>query len=322
MSSTRSSRLLCSLLILGLVALFVGCQPASESHPEATALVAYQGAGPIQVTCTVGMLTDLTRQIGGDRLTVTGLMGAGTDPHLYKTTPGDVKKLGTSDLILYCGHHLEGKMGDAFSRVSKRVPAVAVCEQIPRADLLAEDPQSDAVDPHLWFDVRLWTKAALVIQDTLIEFDPEHAEGYAARGAALVSQLNELHAWVQSQVQSIPQERRVLVTAHDAFRYFGRAYQFEVIGIQGLSTESEASVQKINELVGLIVDRGIPAVFIESTVSEKNVRSLIEGCQSRGHTLKVGGSLYSDAMGPEGTESGTYMGMVRHNVETIVAALR
>ncbi|MGE3163312.1 MAG: metal ABC transporter solute-binding protein, Zn/Mn family [Planctomycetota bacterium] len=311
--------------IASLALAVAGCSPATTTIGGAevsSAPATYSGPGPIGVTCTVGMLADLVRAVGGNRLEVTTLMGPGTDPHLYKTSPGDVKQLGAADLVLYCGHHLEGKMGDTLERVSRRTPTVAVCERIDPTRLLGDPEAPDAVDPHLWFDVTLWREAADVIRAALAAFDPSHASAYEDRARALATDLTELDRWVRDQIARIPENRRVLVTAHDAFRYFGRAYGVEVLAIQGLSTDSEASVQKVNELVSTIVERGIRAVFVESTVSAKNIRSLVEGCAARGHTVAIGGSLFSDAMGAAGTPGGTYSGMVRHNVQTIVEALK
>ncbi|MEM7167751.1 MAG: zinc ABC transporter substrate-binding protein [Planctomycetota bacterium] len=304
------SRRFCTLIALCLLA----CACNSGSAPA--------DDGRVQATTTVGMLASIVEAIGGDRIANQSLMGAGTDPHLYKATPGDVKRLSSSDIIFYCGHHLEGKMGDKLLQIERRIPSYAVCELLPTADLLHEDDSPDTVDPHLWFDVALWARCAAEVQKILVQFDPQHAADYEVRGAAYVAELEALDAWVRQQIATIPAERRVLVTAHDAFRYFGRAYGIEVLAIQGLSTESEASLHKINELVSLIVQRNVPAVFVESTVSEKNVRSLIEGCGARDHELQIGGTLYSDAMGEPGTPGGTYEGMVRSNVEAIVKALR
>jgi manganese/zinc/iron transport system substrate-binding protein len=211
-------------------------------------------------------------------------------------------------------------MAEALERLDATRPTLAVGERIARARLIAAE--GDAVDPHLWFDVIIWKDVALVVRDTLVEFDPDGKDGYLARAEALVAELLALDAEVREQIARIPAERRTMITAHDAFRYFGQAYGLEVVGIQGLSTESEAAVHRINELVDVIVRRGLPAVFVESTISPKNVEALIEGCAARGHTLRIGGELYSDAMGPAGTPEGTYIGMVRHNVRTIVEALR
>ena len=211
-------------------------------------------------------------------------------------------------------------MTDVLARRASKKPAVAVTEHIDEG-LVLED-ENGAHDPHLWFDVSLWSRAAGVVRDALAAYDPRHAEEYAASARAYQAELGKLHEWVKEELARIPRERRVLVTAHDAFRYFGRAYDVEVLGIQGISTESEAAVRRINELVDLLTARKVKAVFVESSVPERAVRSLIEGCQARGHEVAVGGELYSDAMGKPGTEAGTYAGMVRHNVRTIVRALR
>jgi len=266
------------------------------------------------------MLADLAQRIAGDRGVVEALMGPGTDPHLYKASPRDIERLLASDLVLYSGHHLEGRMAEALERLGEQRPTLAASERIARARLIGDG--GDAVDPHLWFDVVIWKDVALVVRDALVEFDPEGAPGYLSRTETLVEELLALDREVREQIAQIPAERRTMITAHDAFRYFGRAYGLEVVGIQGLSTESEAAVHRINALVETIVGKRLPAVFVESTISPKNIEALIEGCRSRGHTLRIGGELYSDAMGPSGTPEGTYFGMVRHNVHTIVEALR
>jgi manganese/zinc/iron transport system substrate-binding protein len=271
------------------------------------------------------MLSDLVREIGGDHVTVHTLMGPGTDPHLYKALPSDRESLKSSDLIFYCGHHLEGKLADDLHAFGRRTRTIAACEHPSVARdrlLLASDQPDGAVDPHLWFDVALWRDVALGVEQSLAEFDPSNAAAYRTRVAALAQRLTQLDTEVRARVQQIAAERRVLVTAHDAFRYFGRAYQVEVVGIQGISTEDEAGIRKINDLVETIVRRGVRAVFVESTISEQNVRSLMEGCAARGHPLKLGGMLYSDAMGAAGSPAATYAGMVRHNVDTICEALK
>jgi manganese/zinc/iron transport system substrate-binding protein len=211
-------------------------------------------------------------------------------------------------------------MAEVLERLAEQRPAVAVCERIPRSRLI--EIEGDSVDPHLWFDVILWTDVALEARDALIAFDPAGEPGYRERAEALVGELLALDREVREQLARIPEGRRAMVTAHDAFRYFGAAYGIEVIGIQGLSTESEAAVHRINELVAAISERQLPSVFVESTISPKNVEALVEGCAARGHTLRIGGELYSDAMGAADEPEGTYIGMVRHNVRTIVEALR
>lgn len=280
----------------------------------------YKGAYPIQVVCTTGMVADLVRNVGGDHVQVTTLMGAGVDPHLYKTTTGDVQQLDRADMIFFSGTHLEGKMADVLTRLGRRKPTVGVTDALERKLIL--QTEEGAFDPHLWFDVSLWQKAVGVVQDRLAEFDPTHGSDYQQNGERYQKELGELHDWARKEIAKIPKERRVLVTAHDAFRYFGRAYDIEVRGIQGISTENEAAVKHINDLVDFITQRKIKAVFVETSVSERNMQSLLEGCASRGHKVAVGGELFSDAMGAAGTPEGTYPGMIRHNVNTIVKALR
>jgi manganese/zinc/iron transport system substrate-binding protein len=281
---------------------------------------AYSGKYPIGVVGTTGMVADLARNVGAERVKVTQIMGEGVDPHLYKASPGDVNQLNEADLIFYSGLHLEGKMADVFVRMARRKPTFAVTEYIPEGNVL--DNREGAFDPHLWFDVSLWREAAGVVRDALKAFDPKHADEYQSRADKYQSELADLHQYTKTQLATIPKDRRVLVTAHDAFRYFGRAYEMEVKGIQGISTESEAGVKEVNALVDFLVSRQIKAVFVESSVSDKNVRALLEGCATRGHKVVIGGELFSDAMGKAGTPEGTYVGMVRHNVDTIVQALK
>jgi manganese/zinc/iron transport system substrate-binding protein len=305
--------------------LLLGCADTSEpSHgvPHGNPIhVAsrFSGATPMKVVCTTGMVADLVRNIGGDRVAVVQLMGDGVDPHLYKVSPGDVAKLAAADLILFNGLHLEGKLGEIFTRLARQKPAFALGEHLPPKKLLGS---RGAFDPHLWFDVSLWRMVADLVCEVLVQFDPDEAEGYRVRHAEYAARLDALHAWVHEQIEQIPAQRRVLVTAHDAFRYFGRAYGIEVRGIQGISTESEAGLREINALVDYLVSRKIKAVFVESSVSTRNVTALLEGCKARGHRVVVGGELYSDAMGAAGTPEGTYEGMIKHNIGTIVEALR
>lgn len=279
----------------------------------------YAGQYPIPIVCTTGMVGDLVAQVGGEQVQVTSLMGEGVDPHLYKPSPGDVSRLSSAGLIFYNGLHLEGKMADLFVRMSRKRPTHAVAEAIPETALL--ELADGHYDPHVWFDVALWSQTVDRVRDVMVQFDPAHASEYARRAADYKRSLGELDAECRSALAAIPKERRVLVTAHDAFHYFGRAYDVEVKAVQGISTEAEAGVREINELVDLIVGRGIKAVFIESTVSERNIQALVEGCGARGHVVRIGGELFSDAMGQAGTPAGTYIGMVRHNVRTIVKAL-
>lgn len=274
---------------------------------------------PYEVVCTVGMIADVAREVVGDRGRVRGLIGEGIDPHLYKPTRDDVVALRRADVVFYNGLKLEGKMGDILARVARDGrPVVAVTERIERDRVLIDEGHDD---PHVWMDVSLWKQAVDVITDTLVTFDAAGASDYRARAEAYKKELDRLDRYARECAASIPEARRVLVTAHDAFGYFGRAYGFNVRGIQGLSTESEAGLRDINTLVDLLVDSGISAVFVESSVADKNVRALVEGASSRGHTVGIGGELFSDAMGKGGTYEGTYLGMIDHNVTTITRAL-
>jgi manganese/zinc/iron transport system substrate-binding protein len=280
-----------------------------------------ESKAPLRVVSTVGMITDMAARIGGERVAVQGLMGEGIDPHLYKASPNDVRLLTDADLIFYGGLNLEGKMADLFVRLARKKPTIAVSEYIDEK-LLREPPEfAGHYDPHIWFDVSLWMKAAERIRDALQELDPEGKALFQANASTLLAQLAELHQWCRAQIQSIPSGVRVLITAHDAFGYFGRAYGIEVKGIQGISTESEASLKDINSLVDLIVGRGIPAVFVESSVPRKTIEALVEGARARKLDLQIGGELFSDALGKAGTAEGSYIGMVQHNVRTIVKAL-
>ena len=247
------------------------------------------------------------------------LMGAGVDPHLYKPSPGDNSRLSQADVIFYSGLHLEGKMSDLLEGMGRKKPALAITSQIDHDRLLSVGP--NVYDPHLWTDAALWSQTAVAVALLLSEFDPTHADEYSRNAARYQAELTRLDSYCREQAARIPDGRDVLVTAHDAFQYLGRAYGLEVRSIQGISTESEAGVKEINDLVEFIADRKIKAVFVETTVSDRNVQALVEGCRANGHDIVIGGKLYSDAMGDEGTAEGTYVGMTRHNIDTIVAAL-
>jgi manganese/zinc/iron transport system substrate-binding protein len=310
------------LAVVGLS--FTGCSgpdaPLAVRESSAFSLHRFAGGRPIKAVCTTGMVGDLVRHVGGRHVEVTLLMKAGVDPHLYKASPGDITLLGQADIIFYSGRNLEGKLGDLLGRLAKQKATFAVADALP-ADQLITGEHGHA-DPHVWFDVELWRRAASYVAVQLALFDEHHADDYLANAHAYQQQLRALHEETRAAIQSIPESRRVLITAHDAFRYFGRAYGIKVVGIQGISTEDEASVKRVNELVEMIVQSQAKAVFVESSVPERNMRSLIEGCRSRGHDVAIGGELFSDALGPEGTPEGTYVGMVRHNVRTMVQALR
>ena len=268
------------------------------------------------------MIGDAVKQIAGDRARVTTLMGPGVDPHLYKATQGDLKVLAEADIIFYNGLHLEGKMGEVLEKLSRRKPVLAFGDALDKSLLINATQYDNAYDPHIWFDVSLWNRVVRHAGETLARSDTAHAAHYLGNAAAYGQALDTLHQWVQSEIASIPQTQRVLITAHDAFAYFGRAYDIEVRGLQGISTISEYGLRDISELVTFIVDRKIRAVFVESSVPRKSLEAVVEGCAQRGHQVSIGGTLYSDAMGSPGTPEGTYTGMVAANVRTIVDALK
>lgn len=276
----------------------------------------------LRIVATTAMVADLVRNIAGDRAEVTGLMGEGVDPHLYKPTRSDMAALLGADMIFANGLLLEGKMTEALERVgSSGKPVLAVAEELGPDRLLSPEGFEGHPDPHVWMDPTAWMEAARAVHEALAEADPDGRDAYDANLASYLAQLESLDSYARRVLESVPERSRVLVTAHDAFNYFGRRYGYEVVGIQGISTESEAGVSDIERLVDLLVERRIGAVFVESTVSERNIRALITGAERRGQSVRIGGSLYSDAMGPPGTYEGTYIGMIDRNVTTIALAL-
>jgi len=305
-----------ALLGLALALTFTGCgNPASQSG-------AGSPDGPLQIVATTGMVRDLVENIAGDHAEVTGLMGSGVDPHLYKPTRSDLTAVLGADAVFYSGLMLEGRMADAFMQAGRDgVKVYPVTERIDESFLLEPEGFGGHWDPHVWMDVQAWSQCIKVVTDALSKLDPEHAQQYEANAEAYRAKLTELNQYVQRVIETVPEESRVLVTAHDAFNYFGRAYGIEVLGIQGISTESEAGLEDINRLVDMLVERNIQAVFVETSVSDRNVRALMEGAANRGHTVKIGGELFSDAMGPKGTYEDTYIGMIDHNATLIARGL-
>lgn len=274
------------------------------------------------IVTTCGMVTDIVREVAGDKAKVGGLMGEGVDPHLFKPTRDDVAKLLGADVVFYSGLMLEGRMTDTFLKVARRgTPVFAVTELLDEKFLLEPKEFQGHTDPHVWMDVRAWMEAVKVVGRSLGEVDPGNLSFYQQNAERYSAQLAKLEEYAKKTMSSIPKERRVLITAHDAFNYFGRAYGIDVRGIQGISTESEAGVADINKLVDFIVERKLPAIFVESSVSDKNIKALVEGSNSRGHSVRIGGQLFSDAMGQPGTYEGSYIGMIDHNVTAIARAL-
>ncbi len=295
-----------------LALLLSACATETNNNPS----------GKLNVVTTTGMIGDIVKNVGGDYVEVISLMGPGVDPHLYKASEGDVQRLQSANLIFYNGLHLEAQMGEVIEKMNEfGIKTVAVTDLIDRSVLLASPTYPDQYDPHVWFDVTLWMKAVEQVRKTLTEVDSAHASEYEANAEAYLNQLKELHQYVLSQAESIPAEKRVLITAHDAFNYFGRAYGFEVRGLQGISTEAQAGTADVQALADFIVERQIPAIFVESSVPQRNIEAVQAAVQDKGFNVVIGGSLFSDAMGTAGTPEGTYIGMVTHNIDTIVNAL-
>jgi len=306
-----TARILTLSLALAVLAL-AGCGGGGTERED----------GRLRAVATTGQVGDLVATVGGDRVVVASLMGPGIDPHLYKDSAGDVTRLREADVIFYNGLHLEAKMGEVLEKMGARKPVVAVAEALPEDRLLSPAEFEGLHDPHVWFDVSLWRLATDVVADKLAELDPAHADGYRARAAAHAAELEALHAHAVASFASIPPRQRVLVTAHDAFNYLGRAYDLEVRGLQGISTATEAGTADVQGLAAFIAEREIPALFVESSVSPRAIEAVRQAVRARAFEVVVGGEIYSDALGDPGTPAATYAGMVRHNVDTITAALR
>ena len=269
-----------------------------------------------RVVCTTAMIGDLAREVAGDTASVTTLFGPDMDPHLFRPTRDDVKVLMGADLVLYNGLHLEGYLTEALERVgASGVEVVAVAEQVLLEDELISD--GAAPDPHVWMDPSIWSRVPALIAGELTERRPDDAADLSARATTMTARLTRADQRFEASFAELPRARRVLLTAHDAFQYFGRRYDLEVRGIQGVSTTSEASLSHIEALVEIVVERQIPAVFFESTVSERSVKALVEGARALGQDLQIGGVLHADAPG----SAETYEGMLASNVKTILGAL-
>ena len=305
---------LLAVALLPFILSAVSCAPPSgdgSSNPN----------DGLRIVATTGMIADTAARLVGDLGTVEGLMGPGVDPHLYKAGESDVRTLTEADLVLYNGLYLEGKMGDILVKMARNRPVVAVSETVPES-ALREPPELEGhYDPHLWFDVSLWIQTLDAMTEALIEIAPEHEATFRANADTTRQELEALDAWAQARIEELPPERRILITAHDAFGYFGDRYGMEVVGIQGISTLAEAGLQDVERVVDLVVERRVPALFVESSVPKRTIEAVQAACAARGHEVQIGGELFSDAMGAPGTPEGTYEGMVRHNVDTIVDGL-
>lgn len=279
------------------------------------------GDGTLSVVTTIGQIADTAQRVGGDHVTVTSLMGPGTDPHLFVASASDVDRLRNADAVFYNGLFLEAQMEEILEQLGERQTVIPVTSGLDQASLAPSADYEDEFDPHVWFDVALWIETVNVVRDTLIEIDPENAADYEANAAAYIAELDLLDAYVREQAALVPEDKRVLITAHDAFGYFGNAYGFDVMGLQGISTAAEASTADVQALSDFIAGNEIPAIFVETSVPVRNIEAVQAAVRDRGFDVQIGGELYSDAMGPQGSAGDTYVGMVRHNIDTIVRAL-
>jgi manganese/zinc/iron transport system substrate-binding protein len=299
------------LLVLGIT--LFSCQ--SETQNTST-------KEKLNIVTTTGMIGDAVKNIVGNNADVISLMGPGVDPHLYKVSQRDIKKLLNADIIFYNGLHLEGKMGEVLDQMSERKPVIAIYKGLTEKQLRATSEFQGNYDPHIWFSVKIWTDVVRFIGKSLTELDQVHASSYQANTTKYVEQLTQLHKWTIEQINTIPKKQRVLITAHDAFGYFGGEYGMQVKGLQGLSTAAEYGLKDVTNLVDFISENKIKAVFVESSVSDRSIKAVMEGCKAKGHKVIIGGTLYSDAMGAENKPEGKYIGMVKHNVTIIVEALK
>lgn len=300
------------LILSGVV--FAGCKPEERGGRRST--------DRIKIVATTGMIADAAVNIAGDHADVVAIMGPGVDPHLYKATHGDLERLTGADIIFYNGLRLEGKMGEVFAKLSRIKPVIALGEGIPKEQLRSMQGYASTYDPHIWFDVKLWQQAVAGISEFLQEYDSAHRDEYKQNAQIYLRRLDSLHQAVASSIEQIPAMQRVLITAHDAFGYFGDAYGIEVRGLQGISTVSEFGLRDVTELVDFIIERKVKAIFVESSVSPKSIEAVVEGCRKRGWNVRIGGNLFSDAMGAAGTPEGNYIGMFNANVRTIVESLK
>ena len=283
----------------------------------------FEDNGKYKVVTTTTMLTDLVKKIGGKYIDVYGLMGPGIDPHLYKASAGDVILMQKADMIVYGGLNLEGKMGEVFENL-RDIDKLVVCaaDGIDKKNLIKVDGDSNVYDPHVWFDVNIWEDEAIEVAKGLKKLDKKHSKEFDANLESYLSELKELNNYIVKRVSEIPEDKRILITAHDAFNYFAKAYGFKVKGLQGISTSAEAGTSNVRQLSDFIVEHQIKAVFIETSIPKKNMEALQEAVEAKNFQVKIGGELYSDSLGDPDTSAGTYIGTFKHNIDTIVDALK
>lgn len=298
-----------ALTILGMGAYFYTCnQPATKSST-------------FSVVCTTSIIEDTIRQIVGNDAQVISLMGPDIDPHLYRAREHDIHTLASANLIIYNGLHLEGKLAEVLQSMNRYVPTIGLANHLDHAHFIASDEYETLYDPHIWFDVSIWIEIVGILRDTLMQHDPMHAKAYQARASAYIHTLQILDDTIRQKFAMLAPEQRILVTAHDAFHYFGRAYGFQVVALQGISTESEAGIKDVQSLVDFIVTHNVRALFVEASIPERNIQAVQHAVRARGFEVAIGDQLYSDALGPIGSDADTYIGMVQHNVNAIIDAL-
>lgn len=298
-----------SILILIITLAFFNCKNEKKTN------------GKLNIVTTTTMITDLVKNVGGAHINLQGLMGSGVDPHLYKASEGDVTKLSDADIIFYNGLHLEGKLVEVFEKM-KNIKTIAVSDALDEKTLIGSEYFASNYDPHIWFDLDYWKLATQFVVKTLSEAIPNQKATFQANGKTYIEQLNTLQTKLKTTISTLPKEQRILVTAHDAFNYFGKAFDFEVVGLQGLSTATEAGVQDVQKLAAFIIENNVKAIFVESSVPKRTIEALQAAVKSKNHDVIIGGTLYSDALGNTGSIEGTYIGMFEYNVNTIVNALK
>ncbi|WP_339686169.1 zinc ABC transporter substrate-binding protein [uncultured Nonlabens sp.] len=300
-------KIMCLLTVL----LLISCGDKKEEN------------GKLKVVTTTTMITDLVENIGGDLIEVNGLMGSGIDPHLYKASQGDFRKLDRADVIFYNGLHLEGKLVEVFEKMNEQAKTtIAISDGVAENTLIGSEYFASNYDPHIWFDLAYWNDISVYVTKRLSELDPENAAAFEVNRDVYLKKLKELKIDLDKKIAELPKEKRILVTAHDAFNYFGRTFDFEVVGLQGISTATEAGVKDVQRITEFIIENKIKAIFIESSVPRRTVEALQAAVNAQDHDVIIGGELFSDALGSAGTEEGTYIGMYKHNVNTIVNALK
>ncbi|MGB6150440.1 MAG: zinc ABC transporter substrate-binding protein [Pricia sp.] len=299
------------ILILFCFTVLVGCKNTKKETD-----------GKLNIVTTTTMITDLVKNIGQDSVNVQGLMGSGVDPHLYKASEGDVSKLTGADVVFYSGLHLEGKLVDVFEKMGRNSNTIALAEVLDKGGLIGSEYFASNYDPHIWFNIEYWKQITSYLTEELSKLDPDNAAFYEANAAEYLKKLDVLEDEIRQTIATLPEEKRVLVTAHDAFNYFGAEYGFEVVGLQGLSTATEAGVQDVQKLAQLIIEKQVKSIFVETSVPKRTIEALQQAVKSKGYDVQIGGTLYSDALGNAGTDEGNYIGMFRYNVSTIVEALK